>query len=57
MLFLSDSSWFLKARILGAQGDKKSAIPFAKEALSLAQKAGRKGYAGFISGTIASWEK
>lgn len=48
---------FLKARILETLGKKKKAIPLAKEALALAESAGSKGFANYISSTLENWEK
>lgn len=48
---------FLKARILGGNGEKAKAITLATKALKLAEEAGSKGYANFISGTIADWKE
>ena len=48
---------FLKARILEKSGKKKEAISLAKDALKLAEAAGSKGYAGFISSTLEAWSK
>ncbi len=48
---------FTKARILAKQGNKVEAIKIASKALTLAEAAGSKGYANFISGTLASWKK
>ncbi len=54
----SYSGLFLKARILKAQGGKDSeAISLAEKALDIAKKENAKGYADFISGTLASWKK
>jgi tetratricopeptide (TPR) repeat protein len=48
---------FLKARITHANGDKEQAIRMAEEALKMAKEAESKGYADYISGTIADWKK
>lgn len=48
---------FLKARILEKDGKKMDAIKLATKALSLAEAAGSKGYANFISNTLKAWKE
>ena len=47
---------FLKARILEKTGSKMDAIKWATKALDLAKAADAKGYANFITGTLADWK-
>jgi hypothetical protein len=51
------SSYFLKARILEEQGDKKEAIKLAEKALVLAKEADAKGWADYITESLESWKK
>lgn len=53
----SHAALFTKARALEKTGKKTEAVELAKKALGLAEAAGAKGFAQFISGTIDSWTK
>lgn len=53
----SHNGLFLKAQILNKSGKKDEAIATAKLALEYAKKAEKKGWADYISGNIAEWEK